>query len=128
MTTVKILVDAVGEYNEGDIVKDAPPSLVHMAQTGTRNVATNELVAIILDDPAESDSGLQSELESQVRGLINQLEVAEKRVAELEEQLNDGYLKDLKATAKELKIAGYNKMSADELKIAIAAGGVPIVE
>lgn len=87
MTTVRVLVDAVGEYNEGDIVKNAPPGLVHMARVGTKNAATGQLIAELVDDDGGDDK---------------------------EE------LKQLKARAKELKVEGYGKMSADELKVAIA--------
>jgi len=50
MTTVKILIDGVGDYNKGDIVKDAPPGLVHIAEAGTLNAATGEWIAVIVDD------------------------------------------------------------------------------
>lgn len=32
MTTVRVLVDAVGQYNSGDIVTDAPDGLVDIAK------------------------------------------------------------------------------------------------
>jgi undecaprenyl pyrophosphate synthase len=90
MTTVRVLIDAVGEYNAGDIVKDAPVGLVHMATVGTRNAATGELIAELIDGAADAKS----------------------------ETGTDG-LKELKAKAKELKIDGYGKMTVDELKVAI---------
>lgn len=89
MPTVKVLIDGVGQWNKGDIVKDAPPGLLHMAIVGTTNAATGELVAEILD------------------GAIDDKEE----------------LKELKADAKRLKIEGYGKMNADELKSAIYAVG-----
>lgn len=90
MATVKVLVDYVGVYMAGDIVKDAPPGLVHMAKAGTRNAATGELVAEFVED------------ENQDQGVSG---------AEL--------LKELKASAKALKIANYGKMNEEELTVAI---------
>ncbi len=95
MTTVKVLVDAVGDYNAGDIVKDAPPGLVHMARVGTKNAATGQRIAELVDDDAGDDK---------------------------EE------LKQLKARAKELKIDGYGKMTADELKVAIGTAEKDITD
>ncbi|MCL6459578.1 MAG: hypothetical protein K6T85_16385, partial [Gorillibacterium sp.] len=64
----------------------------------------------------------ERELELQV-----QLEESKQREAELAEKLNalqaEHDLVDLKATAKELKIAGYTKMDAEELKLAISVAG-----
>ena len=123
MYIVKVLVDAVGEYNAGDIVTDAPAGLVDIARKQTRNAATGELLAMIVEssevinnDPSERELELQVELEQSIA-----------REAELQEKLDnlllDNDLKELKATAKEMKIAGYTKMNAEELKEAIAAGG-----
>lgn len=123
MTIVKVLVDAVGEYNAGDIVTDAPEGLIDIARKQTRNAATGELLAVIVEsNEILSDEPSERELELQV-----ELEESKAREAELREQLDnlllDNDLKDLKATAKEMKIAGYTKMNAEELKEAIAAGG-----
>ncbi|MNC01524.1 hypothetical protein D3C75_488740 [compost metagenome] len=56
-----------------------------------------------------------------------QLEESKAREAELLEQITmiqaDGELKELKVAAKELKIPGYTKMDAAELKNAISAAG-----
>lgn len=69
-----------------------------------------------------SDNPSERELELQV-----QLEESKAREAELQEQIAmiqaDGEFKELKAAAKELKIPGYTKMDADELKEAISAAG-----
>ncbi|OKP95391.1 hypothetical protein [Paenibacillus sp. P46E] len=123
MTIVKVLVDAVGEYNTGDIVTDAPVGLVEIAKNKVRNAATGELLAELVDsNDIVSDNPSDRELELQV-----QLEESKAREAELQEQIAmiqaDGEFKELKATAKELKIPGYTKMDADELKKAISAAG-----
>jgi len=123
MTIVKVLVDAVGEYNAGDIVTDAPEGLVNIAIKQTRNAATGELLAVIVEsNEVLSDNPSERELELQV-----ELEKSKEREELLQRQLDelqlDSELKELKATAKELKIAGYTKMSVEELKAAIAAGG-----
>ncbi|MCR8656937.1 hypothetical protein [Paenibacillus endoradicis] len=123
MVIVKVLVDAVGEYNAGDIVTDAPAGLIEIAKKQTRNAATGELLAVIVEsneilnnEPSERELELQVELEQSIA-----------REAELQEKLDnlllDNDLKELKATAKEMKIAGYTKMNAEELKEAIAVGG-----
>ncbi|WP_258297858.1 hypothetical protein [Paenibacillus peoriae] len=123
MTTVRVLVDAVGQYNSGDIVTDAPDGLVDIAKKEIRNAATGQLLAEIVDGnevgnngPAERELQLQAELEQ-----------SKAREAELLEQIDilqsDGELKELKATAKELKIPGYTKMDVEELKQAIGAAG-----
>lgn len=137
MSTVKVLVDAVGEYNAGDIVKDAPKGLVEIARKGICNAASGQLLAELIGDD-ELGSGDATE---QVLQLKAELEESKNREAELQAQLEestareselleqiasyqaDDELKELKATAKELKIAGYTKMSVDELKEAIAAAG-----
>ncbi|MNC16703.1 hypothetical protein D3C75_645640 [compost metagenome] len=123
MTIVKVLVDAVGEYNAGDIVTDAPEGLVDIVKRQVRNAATGELLAIFVNsNEIVSDIPSERELELQV-----QLEESKAREAELQEQIAmiqaDGEFKELKAAAKELKIPGYTKMDADELKEAISAAG-----
>ncbi|MEK4188098.1 hypothetical protein [Paenibacillus sp. FSL L8-0494] len=123
MTIVKVLVDAVGEYNAGDIVTDAPEGLVDIVKRQVRNAATGELLAIFVNsNEIVSDNPSERELELQV-----QLEESKAREAELQEQIAmiqaDGEFKELKAAAKELKIPGYTKMDADELKEAISAAG-----
>ncbi|MEK4879485.1 MULTISPECIES: hypothetical protein [Paenibacillus] len=123
MTIVKVLVDAVGEYNAGDIVTDAPEGLVDIVKRQVRNAATGELLAIFVNsNEIVSDNPSKRELELQV-----QLEESKAREAELQEQIAmiqaDGEFKELKAAAKELKIPGYTKMDADELKEAISAAG-----
>ncbi|MEK4474345.1 hypothetical protein NSQ91_14105 [Paenibacillus sp. FSL R7-0048] len=123
MTIVKVLVDAVGEYNAGDIVTDAPEGLVEIAKNKVRNAATGELLAELVDsNDIVSDNPSDRELELQV-----QLEESKAREAELLEQIAmiqaDGEIKELKAAAKELKIPGYTKMDADELKKAINEAG-----
>ncbi|OMF37440.1 hypothetical protein BK133_05130 [Paenibacillus sp. FSL H8-0548] len=122
MTIVKVLVDAVGEYNAGDIVSDAPAGLVEIAKKQIRNAASGELLAVIIEsdelvnDPTERELALQVELDES-RG----------REALLMEQLNilraENDLRELRSTAKELKVSGYTKMSIDELKVAIEAAG-----
>ncbi|TKH35961.1 hypothetical protein C1I59_13470 [Paenibacillus polymyxa] len=123
MTTVRVLVDAVGQYNSGDIVTDAPDGLVDIAKKEIRNAATGQLLAEIVDGNGAVD-GAPSERELQ---LESELERSKAREAELLEQIDilqsDGELKELKATAKELKIPGYTKMDVDELKQAIGAAG-----
>jgi hypothetical protein len=122
MTIVKVLVDAVGEYNAGDIVTDAPQGLIDIAIKGTRNAATGQLLAEIVNQDVLSPEPTERELELQM-----ELQAALDREAELLEKLQafepDSELKELKAAAKELKIAGYTKMGVDELKQAIQAAG-----
>lgn len=123
MTTVKVLVDAVGQYNAGDIVTDAPDGLVYIAKNGVRNAATGQLLAeivdgkgIVGDTPSERELQLQAELaQSKAREteLLEQIDILQ----------SDGELKELKATAKELKVPGYTKMDVEELKQAIGAAG-----
>lgn len=46
MTTVKVLhAGGIGEYKQGDVVKDAPAGLVHIATNEVRNAADGELLA-----------------------------------------------------------------------------------
>ena len=123
MKTVKVLVDAVGGYNAGDIVTDAPYGLVDIATKGTRNAATGELLAEIIDiDEVVSNNPSERELELQI-----ELEKSKEREVELMEQIQllqtGNELQELRATAKELKIPGYTKMDADELKKAISTVG-----
>lgn len=123
MTTVKVLVDAVGEYNAGDIVTDAPHGLVEIATKQVCNAATGELLAVIIEsNELVNNNPSERELELQV-----ELDESKEREAELREQLDnvlsDNEFKELKASAKELKINGYTKMDADELKKAIGAIG-----
>ncbi|MDH2330479.1 hypothetical protein [Paenibacillus polymyxa] len=122
MTTVRVLVDAVGQYNSGDIVTDAPDGLVDIAKKEIRNAANGQLLAEIVDGGALDGSPSERELQLQA-----ELEQSKAREAELLEQIDilqsDGELKELKASAKELKIPGYTKMSIEELKQAISAAG-----
>ncbi|WP_339234619.1 hypothetical protein MKX40_17915 [Paenibacillus sp. FSL R5-0517] len=130
MTTVKILVDAVGEYNAGDFVKDAPDGLVEIAKKQVRNAATGELLAEIVEVDSIS-THTQSERELMLQ---EELDESKKREAELLAQIDelqsdiqnsdsDDELKELKSVAKEMKIPGYTKMGIEELKEAIAATG-----
>ncbi|QYK68267.1 hypothetical protein [Paenibacillus sp. S02] len=123
MTTVRVLVDAVGQYNSGDIVTNAPDGLVDIAKKEIRNAATGQLLAEIVDGNGALD-GSPSERELQLQA---ELEQSKAREAELLEQIDilqsDGELKELKASAKELKIPGYTKMSIEEMKQAISAAG-----
>lgn len=137
MAIVKVLVDAVGGYNAGDIVKDAPEGLVDIARRKVCNAATGQRLAELIEGN-ESFDGDQSEL---VLKLGQDLEAASARESILQEQLEeyksreielleqiasfqaDDELKELKATAKEMKIPGYTKMDAEELKVAISAAG-----
>jgi TusA-related sulfurtransferase len=129
MAIVKVLVDAVGEYNAGDIVTDAPDGLIEIAKKQIRNAASGELLAVIVDsDEVISDNPSKRELELQV-----ELQQSKEREGVLQAQLDaltaENALRDLKAQAKELKIPGYTKMSADELLAAIeAAGGGSVAE
>ena len=137
MTTVRVLVDSVGGYNAGDIVKDAPEGLVDIANRKVCNAATGQRLAELIDSD-EAVTGDQSELiakleqdlaDAQARetALQEQLEGYISRETELLEQIAsfqaDDELKELKATAKEMKIPGYTKMDAEELKAAISAAG-----
>jgi hypothetical protein len=133
MTTVKVLIDAVGEYNAGDIVKDAPVGLVHMAEVGTVNAATGERIAEIVEskgNPDVDEALLARAKELKVpkadkmdnNQLTAAIETAEVEAAQEQE------LKELKASAKDLKIDGYGKMSAEELKAAITNAGKEIAE
>jgi hypothetical protein len=129
MKTVKVLVDAVGPWNKGDIVQDAPPGLIEMAEKGTVNIATGERVAELVEDEDGDDKVLKQlkahAKETGVKGygkmnaaeLIAAIEKAEKEVAHTAE------LKELQTKAAELQIADSEKLSRDELIGAIEAAG-----
>jgi hypothetical protein len=130
MTTVKILSGYVGEWGPGDIVKDAPDGLVQIAKHKIKNAATGEMVAEIVEgeEDRESIDELKSKWEEREKELLAELDKSKKREEELLSQLRDlqpetDELKELKSAAKELKITGYTKMDADELKKAISAAG-----
>ncbi|WP_339307678.1 hypothetical protein [Paenibacillus sp. FSL R5-0519] len=130
MTIVKILVDAVGEYNAGNIVHDAPDGLIEIAKKEVRNAATGEVLAEIVEgDPTSPDTPSERELKLQ-----EELDESREREAELLAKIDelqsdtqnndlDDELKELKSVAKEMKIPGYTKMDIDELKEAIASTG-----
>jgi len=59
MTTVRVLVDHVGAFMAGDIITDAPAGLVHMAIVGTKNAATGERVAEIVEEQVEDSEELK---------------------------------------------------------------------
>lgn len=123
MTIVKVLVDAVGEYNAGDIVTDAPDGLVEIAKKQIRNAASGELLAVIIESDeviSENPSNKELELQAELQQSKEREEVLQ---GQLDALIAENALRDLKANAKELKISGYNKMSADELMAAIAAAG-----
>lgn len=123
MPNVKILVDAVGGYSAGDIVKDAPAGLVDIALKETRNAATGQLLAEIMDDSSNPPVG-PTEREVQLEAEVQRLKSIEAELLEKIDLLqSDDELKELKAVAKEMKIPGYTKMDADELKKAIASVG-----
>ncbi|PZT54142.1 hypothetical protein [Paenibacillus silvae] len=123
MPNVKILVDAVGGYSAGDIVKDAPAGLVDIALKETRNAATGQLLAEIMDDSSNPPSG-PTEREVQLEAEVQRLKAIEAELLEKIDLLqSDDELKELKAVAKEMKIPGYTKMDTDELKKAIASVG-----
>ncbi|MDT0123882.1 hypothetical protein Q9R46_14570 [Paenibacillus sp. RRE4] len=130
MTTVKILVDAVGEYNAGDIVKDAPDGLVEIAKKQVRNAATGELLAEIVEvdsisthTPSERELMLQEELDESKKREAELLAQIDELQSDIQNSDSDDELKELKSVAKEMKIPGYTKMGIDELKEAIAATG-----
>jgi hypothetical protein len=161
MTTVRVLVDHVGEYMAGDIITDAPAGLVHMAQVGTVNAGTGQRIAEIVTGSINSGSVDSEEVQEAIAIIkeirsaavsleipeaetlsITQLieEIAKVQFGLLEKEKADALLlekekadkdaadalataelADLKKQAKELKIEGYTKMDAEELKVAIAA-------
>nr|WP_154957438.1 hypothetical protein [Paenibacillus xylanexedens] len=130
MTTVKILVDAVGEYNAGDIVKDAPDGLVEIAKKQVRNAATGELLAEMVEvdsisthTPSERELMLQEELDESKKREAELLAQIDELQSDIQNSDSDDELKELKSVAKEMKIPGYTKMGIDELKEAIAATG-----
>jgi hypothetical protein len=130
MTIVKILVDAVGEHNAGDIIHDAPDGLIEIAKRKVRNAATGELLAEIMEGdvisthtPSERELKLQEDLdESRKRGAELLAQIDEMQSDAQNNDLNDE-LKELKSVAKEMKIPGYTKMGIKELKEAIATTG-----
>lgn len=134
MTTVKVLVDGVGDYNAGDVVCNAPDGLVEIATNKTKNAASGQLLAEIIGWEAEDVADatrLKSELDEARKALAESQqreEALRAQVGELSKppagQTGDD-LDELKGKAKELKIKGYAAMSADELRAAIdgTAGG-----
>ncbi|WP_339282984.1 hypothetical protein [Paenibacillus sp. FSL R5-0486] len=127
MTIVKVLVDAVGEYNAGDIVKDAPDGLIEIAKRQVRNAATGKLLAEIIegdvnstDTPSEREQKLQAELDESKKREADLLAEISELKSDMHKDDSDDELKDLKSTAKDLKIQGYTKMSIEELKEAIS--------
>lgn len=142
MTAVRVLVDYVGQWMAGDIVTDAPEGLIHMATVGTRNAATGELIAVIIEDsslpkvPKGEEIAILNELTERaialeisdaetlsITGLISAITNAE--FVLLEKQKTDNEAKEaaelavLRDHAKESKIAGYTKLSAQELRLSI---------
>lgn len=139
MTTVKVLVDGVGDYNAGDVVRNAPDGLVEIATSKTRNAASGELLAEIIEG-GFSETGDAEKLRSELKDakesnqkLHQELAESKKREADLRAQLDEltkppagqtgDDLDELRAQAKELKVPGYTKMGADELRAAINAAG-----
>jgi hypothetical protein len=129
MTIVRVLVDAVGDYNAGDIVHDAPPGLVHMAKAKTRNAATGELVAEFVADTLAADT---PEVDEALLARAKELKISKAdkmdneqltaAISEAEaEATAEEELKALKAKAKALKIEKYGQMDAEQLKTAIVA-------
>lgn len=56
MTTVRILhAGGVGEYKQGDVVKDAPEGLVEIATKGVVNAADGEPLAEVVKGKKEKD-------------------------------------------------------------------------
>jgi len=56
MTTVKVLhAGGIGDYKQGDVVKDAPAGLVHIATKEVRNAADGELLAEIVEVTNDDD-------------------------------------------------------------------------
>ncbi|OMF30956.1 hypothetical protein [Paenibacillus sp. FSL H8-0259] len=130
MTIVRILNGYVGGWAPGDIVKDAPEGLIEIARDGVKNLATGELIAEIIEGDSNG-SGDTSEREQQLQIELNESKNREAellaQIAELQSKSDNGEaddeVKELKATAKELKIPGNTKMDAEELKKAISAAG-----
>ncbi|QDH23459.1 hypothetical protein [Saccharibacillus brassicae] len=132
MKTVKVLVDGVGDYNAGDVVRNAPDGLVEIAISKTRNAASGQLLAEMVgggsEDVADTER-LQFELDKTRKALAESQQREEALRAQVDElskppagQTGED-LDVLKAKAKELKIKGYVAMSADELHAAIEAAG-----
>jgi hypothetical protein len=122
MTTVKVLHDAVGEYNAGDIVKDAPHGLVHMAKVGTTNAATGQRIAELVDDDGDDKEELKQlkarakELKVDGYGKLT-VDALKEAIADAE---NAAELKELQSKAAELGIVDAEKLSSDELVTEIA--------
>ncbi|MET3828637.1 hypothetical protein ABIC86_000097 [Paenibacillus sp. DS2363] len=130
MTIVKVLVDAVGDYNAGDIVEDAPAGLIEIAKRQVRNAATGKLLAEIIegdlastDTPSERELKLQEELNESKKREAELLAQIDELQSDIQSSDSDDELKELKSVAKEMKIPGYTKMGIEELKEAIAATG-----
>lgn len=122
MTTVKVLIDAVGPFNAEDIVKDAPPGLVEMAIQGTVNAATGERIAEVIEDEATESDELKA-----LRKTAKDLKI--KQYTKMnEEQLSaaiaeaEAY-KALLDKAEELSIKDADKLTPEELTAAIEAAG-----
>ena len=121
MSTVKILHGEVGEWQEGDIVKDAPPGLVHMAREGTVNLATGQRIAELLEDDSDDKEELK-----QLKGRAKELKVdgyGKMNADSLKDAIAAAELKDLQVKAAKLKIVDFEKLSRDELIVAIDAAG-----
>jgi len=122
MNTVKILSGSYGEFNEGDIVNDAPPSLVRIAKDEVRNAATGQIVAELINSKPDVDETLLARAKELKVPKADKMD-NEQLTAAIQEVEAELELKELKAHAKELKIDGYGKMSAEELKTAIFKAG-----
>jgi hypothetical protein len=151
MTIVRVLVDHVGNWMAGDIVEDAPAGLVNMAAQAAKHAVTGELLAEIVSGSADTkvseEIAILNELTEKailygvpdaetlsITQLISAIVQAEWDQREQEavhaalllkqkvdQDAADAELSGLKDKAKELKIPGYTKMEAEELKVAIAA-------
>lgn len=72
MSTVKVLVDGVAGYNAGDVIPDASAGLVEIAEKGTTNAATGELIAEVIDDVSDDFHKLKEKArELKVKGYAN---------------------------------------------------------
>jgi hypothetical protein len=121
MTTVRVLVDSVGPYNAGDIVKDAPAGLVHMAKVGTVNAATGQRIAELIENDNDDKDELK-QLKARAKELkvdgYGKMSVADLKeaIATAEKEIADAVeLNELQAKAAELKIPDAEKLSRDEL-------------
>lgn len=69
---MRVLHDYVAGYMAGDIVPDAPAGLVEIAEKGTINAATGQLLAEIVDDVSEEFHQLkQKAKELKIKGYAN---------------------------------------------------------